>query len=55
MLSTLMYWWSSSTQSLHDAGLEDDYAASTALDPWHGYWINTFRDDLALIVPHSAE
>jgi hypothetical protein len=32
-------------------GLAEDFQDTSALLPWHGYWINSYRDNLALIVP----
>lgn len=48
---TILYGWDASIQGLYDVGLEDDWVANTTVEPWHGYWMQTFADDLRLIIP----
>jgi uncharacterized lipoprotein YddW (UPF0748 family) len=43
------YWWDNSTQGLCDMGLPEDFVISNSLLPWHGYWIQSYVDDLSLI------
>ncbi len=50
-LNSMGYWWDSSTQSLCDFGLPEDFVTSETLEPWHGYWVEYYADNLALIVP----
>ncbi|MBP6963459.1 MAG: carboxypeptidase regulatory-like domain-containing protein [Armatimonadetes bacterium] len=50
-MNSLGYWWDSGSQGLYDFGLPEDWVAQTALAPWHGYWVQSNVDDLALIVP----
>jgi len=45
------YWWDSSNQSLCDLGLPEDYVNDNTLQPWHGYWVQYYADNLALIIP----
>jgi len=47
-LNSMGYWWDSCTQSLKILGLPDDWPDSEAVQPWHGYWIQTNVDGLAL-------
>lgn len=50
-MRSIGYWWDSSTQSLYTVGLADDWPDSEVLQPWHGYWVQSDADPLALIVP----
>jgi hypothetical protein len=43
------YWWDNSTQSLIDIGLEDDWPTTTTMQAWHGYWLQSKVDKIALI------
>jgi len=47
-LSSLGYWWDSSTQGLKTLGLPDDWPDSEVVQTWHGYWIQSSVDSLAL-------
>ncbi len=49
------FWWDNSTQSLTDVGIPDCWCSSDTLLPWHGYWIQTYQGDLALITPEATE
>ncbi len=53
-LRTFTFWYDSSSQSLMSMGLDDDWGDSVMLEPWHGYWVNSLRDNLALIVPAAS-
>ncbi len=55
-LDTICYWWENTGGSgnLRTMGLDDDWTESTMLQPWHGYWIRSMRDNLALIVPAAS-
>ncbi len=54
-LQSIGFWWNSELQGLRTLGLpgDPDWPESEALTPWHGYWIMTYKDNLALIVPAS--
>jgi hypothetical protein len=45
------YWWDSATQGLRDFGLPDDFFVDATLEPWHGYWVQSYVDNLSLLVP----
>jgi hypothetical protein len=44
--------WDSTIQSYVPVGVFPWY--SHQLDPFHGYWITTYQDNLALIIPAPA-
>lgn len=50
-LCSVLYGWDNGTQGLFDMGLEDDWVTNTTIEPWHGYWMETYADDLRLIIP----
>lgn len=52
-LDTICWWWDSSIPggALLSIGLDDEWTETTTLNPWQGYWVQSFRDNLALIVP----
>lgn len=54
MLQTLTFWWDSAAQGIKLMGLDDDWGDTNTLDPWYGYWVLTYRDNLALIVPAAS-
>jgi len=43
--------WNPDTQGLYEVALEDDWAYYTDLEPWHGYWMETYCNDLRLTIP----
>jgi hypothetical protein len=47
------YWWDNSTQGLVDIGIPDCWCSTDTLMPWHGYWIQVYQGDLALITPEA--
>ena len=49
-LSSTMNWWDETGQGTRDVGLPDDACYTEELYPWHGYWIVTKVDKLALIL-----
>lgn len=49
------YWWDSEHQGLIDVGLPDCFCTADHLLPWHGYWLQVYRGDMALIVPESPQ
>lgn len=58
-INTLGYWWDNSIPgggggSLKTMGLEDEWPETTTLEPWHGYWIQVLKDNIALIVPAAS-
>lgn len=44
------YLWNSSTQSLIDFGVADDFPTTLELRPWHGHWVKALKD-VGLIAP----
>lgn len=52
-LQSIGYWWNSEVQGLKYLGLPDDWPDSDTLTAWHGYWIQSNKDNLALILPAS--
>lgn len=54
-LRSVAFWFDSSTGSLIDLGLPSDYANEESLIAWHGYWVRSLKDDLALIVEANPE
>ncbi len=49
-INSIGYWWNAETRSLCDFGLEDDFATSVMLRPWHGHWVETYTDGLTLTI-----
>lgn len=49
-LLSIAVWWEAPYQSLRDVGLPDDWCYTDYLHPWHGYWVTTNQDKLALIL-----
>ncbi len=47
-LNSSGYWWDASTQSLVDFGLPEDFASWETLQPWHGYWVQTYVAGITL-------
>lgn len=52
-LNSSGYWWDSSTQSLCDFGIPDDFPSFETLQAWHGYWVQSYVDKIALILESS--
>lgn len=52
-LNSLGYWWDNSAQGLCDIGISDDFPWTETMLSWHGYWIETFVDKIALIFESS--
>jgi len=50
-ISSMLWSWDSTTQSVIDVGLPEDWPMSTQIEPWHGYWMRTFVNGLELIIP----
>lgn len=50
-LDSMAYWWDSEHQGLVDMGTPDAWASNTSLWAWHGYWVQSYKDNLALIFP----
>jgi uncharacterized lipoprotein YddW (UPF0748 family) len=42
------YWFDSSTQSMIDFGLPEDFPSTTELRPWHGHWVQSYVNNLTL-------
>lgn len=53
-LSGTAYWWESSNQSLYDLSFEEDGPNTTHMKPWHGYWVESYVNDLTLQLRLSA-
>jgi hypothetical protein len=49
-ITSQAYWVDSPTQSMYTVGLPTDYPATESLIAWHGYWVQSFVDNLALIL-----
>ena len=47
-LSATGFWWDSASQSQYDVGLEEDWPSTTHLKPWHGYWLESYVNNLKL-------
>ena len=43
-------WWDAPYQSSRDVGLPDDLCFTDYLHPWHGYWVRSNVDKIALIL-----
>jgi len=52
-LNSQGFWWDSTTQSLNDFGIPDDWVPYETLLPWHGYWVQSYVDKIALILESS--
>jgi len=48
------YWWDNAAQGLVDVGIPYCWGSTNDLLPWHGYWIQAFRGDLAFVVPEAV-
>lgn len=44
------YGWDEVHQGAFDVGVGDDFPLEDSLRPWHGYWIRSNKDKLALIL-----
>lgn len=49
-INTVAIWWDAPAGSSRDVGLPDDYAYTDYLHPWHGYWVTSNIDKIALIL-----
>ncbi len=47
-LNTICYWWDNNGSNIMTLGLDDDYADTTLLQPWKGYWLHTGIDNLSI-------
>ena len=54
-LSAFGFWWDSASQSQYDIGLPEDWPSATEMQPWHGYWVNTYVNDLTLRLRQAKE
>ncbi len=52
-LNSFGFWWDGSTQSLCDFGIPEDFASTGVLQAWHGYWVQSYVDKIALILESS--
>lgn len=51
-VSSTLYTWDSDHQGLTTvSGLNDDYASLNNLEPWQGYWLVSYVNNLELIIP----
>ncbi|MDH7480498.1 MAG: PQQ-binding-like beta-propeller repeat protein [Armatimonadota bacterium] len=50
-ISSTFWWWDSACGSLRTVGLPDDWPDTTQLEPWRGYWVQSFTNGLDLIIP----
>jgi len=49
-LNSVALWWDASAGSSRDVGLTDDWCYTDVLYPWHGYWVTSNIDKIALIL-----
>lgn len=49
-ISSNAYWFDSMTQGALDIGLPEDFPMSDSMVAWHGYWVKSYKDNLALIM-----
>jgi len=49
-LQSIVYWYDAPTQSMKTVGLPEDFQPCETLLAWHGYWVLTYVDNLALIL-----
>jgi hypothetical protein len=47
-MSSTGYWWDAATQGLSDFGLPEDFIDWNIIQPWHGYWVQTYVNDITL-------
>lgn len=52
-LNSIGFWWDGTTQGLYDIGIPDDFAWTETMQAWHGYWIQSNVDKIALIFESS--
>lgn len=52
-LCAIGFWWDSGSQSQYDVGLEEDWPSSTHLKPWHGYFLQSYVNNLTLQLRQS--
>ena len=46
-----MIGWDSTRQSFVTVGIPRDFPQKTVIEPWHGYYLKSYADDLQLIIP----
>ena len=49
-LVSVATWWDAPLGSSRDVGCPDDYCYTDVLYPWHGYWVRSSIDKIALIL-----
>jgi len=49
-VQSIVYGWNANSQGMYDVGLPDDFPTSEELEAWHGYWVKSYQDKLALIL-----
>jgi uncharacterized lipoprotein YddW (UPF0748 family) len=54
-LNSTGYWYNSSDQSQYDIGLPEDWPNTTEMQTWHGYWVNSYVNDLTLTLRQAKE
>jgi len=47
-MDSIGWWWDNTSQSLQTLGLPDDFPASEYLQPWYGYWVQTYSNNITL-------
>ncbi|MDI6829363.1 MAG: hypothetical protein QME62_12850 [Armatimonadota bacterium] len=53
-LAQMHFYFNAEYQSLETLSYPEQFPNSTELVPWHGYWINSLKDNLALILEAPA-
>lgn len=49
-LNSVAIWWDAPAGSSRDVGCPDDWCYTDVLYPWHGYWVTSNIDKIALIL-----
>lgn len=52
-LNSVGLWWDSENQSLNEIGIPDDFPQYEIMQAWHGYWVQSYVDKIALIFESS--
>ena len=48
-LTSIGYGYDSTTQSMYDIGIPDDFPTRTVIEPWQAYWVRTLVNDVKII------
>ncbi len=53
-MNSMGWWWDNETRSLREFGIADDWTENVNLLPWHGYWVESYVDKIALILESQS-